>query len=76
MEIHSIQTITVSLVIGIFSYVVARSLKVPAVLFYLFGGIIAGPVGFGVIDSKALGTGLLTLVEIAVAIILFEGDSP
>lgn len=73
MEIHSIQTITISLVIGIFSYVLARRLKIPAVLFYLFGGIIAGPVGFGIIDSRSLSTGLLTLVEIAVAIILFEG---
>ena len=73
MEIHAIQTITISLLIGIFSYVLARRLKIPAVLFYLLGGIIAGPVVLGIIDSKPLGTGLLTLVEIAMAIILFEG---
>ena len=73
MEIHSIQTITVALVIGIFSYIIARRLRIPAVLFYLFGGIVVGPVGLGIIDSRSLGSGLMTLVELAMAIILFEG---
>jgi len=73
MEIHAIQTITISLVAGIFSYILARRLKIPAVLFYLFCGVVCGPLGLGLIDAKSLGTGLLTLVEIGVAIILFEG---
>jgi NhaP-type Na+/H+ or K+/H+ antiporter len=45
----------------------------PTVLFYLFSGIAAGPMGFGIINAASLGKGLLTLVEIGVAIILFEG---
>jgi NhaP-type Na+/H+ or K+/H+ antiporter len=73
MEQHAIQTITLALVIGIFSSVLARRLKVPAVLFYIAGGFAAGPVGFRLIDPASLGAGLLVLVEIAVAIILFEG---
>ena len=73
MEAHSIQTITFSLAIGIFSYILARRLKMPAILFYLFGGLLFGPVALGLIEPASLGTGLLTLVEIAVAIILFEG---
>jgi NhaP-type Na+/H+ or K+/H+ antiporter len=73
MEQHAMQTITLALVIGIFSYVLARRLKIPAVLFYICGGFLAGPIGAGLIDPASLGTGLLTLVEIGVAIILFEG---
>lgn len=73
MEQQTIQTITLALVIGIFSSVLARRLKIPAVLFYIAGGFAAGPVGLHLIDPASLGAGLLALVEIAVAIILFEG---
>lgn len=73
METHAIQTITIGLVAGVSSYILARRLKIPAVLFYLFSGILLGPVGLGFINTQALGSGLLTLVEIGVAIILFEG---
>ena len=45
MEEHAIQTITLALLIGIFSSVLARRLKIPAVLFYIAGGVAAGPVG-------------------------------
>jgi NhaP-type Na+/H+ or K+/H+ antiporter len=60
-------------VLGIFSYVLSRYLKIPAVLLYIGGGLLGGPLGADLIDTASLGSGLLTLVEIAVAIILFEG---
>lgn len=67
------QTITLALVLGVFSYVLSRWLRVPAIIFYLAAGLIAGKAGFVLIDTDALGKGLLILVEITVAIILFEG---
>jgi len=73
MESHLIQTITLSLVIGIFTSVLTRRLKMPAVPFFIAAGFAAGPVGFGLIQPASLGDGLLVLVEIGVAIILFEG---
>jgi NhaP-type Na+/H+ or K+/H+ antiporter len=73
MELIALQTITLALVLGVTSYVLSRWWKVPAILFYLAAGLIFGRMGFGLIDVDALGDGLLILVEITVAIILFEG---
>jgi len=73
MELIALQTITLALVLGVTSYVLSRWWKVPAILFYLAAGLIFGRLGFGLIDVDALGDGLLILVEITVAIILFEG---
>lgn len=73
MELVSLHTVILACIMGVVSYIIARWLKIPAILFYLLCGVIAGPLGVGIIDPKSLGTGLITLVEIAVAIILFEG---
>ena len=73
MELAVLQTVTIALVLGVFSYILSRWLKIPAVLFYLISGLAFGKIGLGVIDTDALGSGLLILVEITVAIILFEG---
>ena len=52
----------------------AWRLRLPAILFLLGAGILAGPI-FGWIDPDALFGGLLTpIVSVAVAIILFEGS--
>lgn len=73
MELHALQTVTVALILGTGSTILARWFRLPAILFYLICGVAAGPLGLGVVDADTLGTGLLTLVEIGVAIILFEG---
>jgi NhaP-type Na+/H+ or K+/H+ antiporter len=70
---HAIQTIIVALVVGVVSYAVSRKLRIPAILFYLVSGVLLGPVGTGVINAADLGRGLPILVEIGMAIILFEG---
>ncbi|MBF0101944.1 MAG: cation:proton antiporter [Desulfobacterales bacterium] len=67
------QTIIIALCLGMICYILSKKLKIPAILFYLVAGIAAGPLGFDSIHPKLLGHGLTTLVEIAVAIILFEG---
>jgi len=73
MNPHALQHIVIALVLGILCYILARRINIPAILFYLLAGLVAGPVFLGVIDTHELGTGLLTLVEIVVAVILFEG---
>ncbi|MDH5298899.1 MAG: cation:proton antiporter, partial [Desulfobulbaceae bacterium] len=73
MEAIALQTVAGALTLGAASSVLARRFRMPAVLFYLVSGLAAGPVGLGLLRVDALGSGLLTLVEIAVAIILFEG---
>jgi NhaP-type Na+/H+ or K+/H+ antiporter len=73
MELHGLQTIILALVFGVTSYTLARKLSIPAILFYLLAGMACGPMALGIIDTSELGHALLPLVEIAVAIILFEG---
>ena len=73
MELHGLQTIILALVFGVASYTLARKLRIPAILFYLLAGMACGPMALGIIDTHELGPALLPLVEIAVAIVLFEG---
>jgi len=73
MEIVAFQSVTLALVLGVSSYVLSRRFKIPAILFYLFAGILMGNMGFKLIDPESLGNGLHILLEIAIAIILFEG---
>lgn len=59
---------------GIFCQWLAWRVKLPAILFLLCTGILAGPV-FGVLDSDALfGDLLFPFISLSVAIILFEGS--
>lgn len=73
MENGSLETLILAVVLGTTSYTVARRLKVPAILFYLVLGMLFGPAGLHLVEPGSLGEMLPTLVEIAVAIILFEG---
>ncbi len=73
MEHLAYQSITAAIAIGVFSYIISLWLRIPAILFYLVAGLAAGPLGLNLIDTNSLGSGLLVLVEITVAIILFEG---
>lgn len=58
---------------GVLGQVVARHVRVPSIVFLLGAGVALGPDGLGWVVPAALGDGLLTIVSIAVAIILFEG---
>ncbi|MBW1999645.1 MAG: sodium:proton antiporter, partial [Deltaproteobacteria bacterium] len=73
MNLAAIETVVIALFLGVFSSTLARWLRIPSILFYLASGIIMGPVGLGVLHGDHLGRGLMTLVEMGVAIILFEG---
>jgi NhaP-type Na+/H+ or K+/H+ antiporter len=73
MEMKALETLNLAVVLGVGSYTLARWLGVPAILFYLVAGMACGPAGLDILHLEAFGEGLLTFVEVAVAIILFEG---
>ncbi|MGB3263792.1 MAG: cation:proton antiporter [Microcoleus sp.] len=75
MEISfSITLLMVMTVIcGISAQVLAAYLKVPAIVFLLLFGILAGPDCLGILHPSLLGSGLEVMVSLCVALILFEG---
>ncbi|MEG4444298.1 cation:proton antiporter [Microcoleus sp. AT9_B5] len=62
-----------TVICGISAQVIAAYLKVPAIVFLLLFGILAGPDGLGVLHPNLLGSGLEVMVSLCVALILFEG---
>ncbi len=58
---------------GVTAQVVARHLRLPSIVLLLGVGVVLGPDGAGLIRPDRLGEGLFGLVQIAVAVILFEG---
>ena len=74
MHAHDIVSICGILAVGFACQWIAWRVKLPAILFLLAAGILAGPV-LGWLDPDALlGDLLVPAVSIAVAIILFEGS--
>ncbi len=65
--------IAIILLLGIGAQYLAWRLNLPAILFLLIAGFVAGPVTGILNPDKLLGGSLLPLVSLFVAIILFEG---
>ncbi|CAM3063310.1 cation:proton antiporter [Vibrio diazotrophicus] len=61
-------------VVGLFCQWLAWRLRLPAILFLLLAGIIAGPLTGILVPQQLLGDLLFPLVSLAVAVILFEGS--
>jgi NhaP-type Na+/H+ or K+/H+ antiporter len=66
-------TLVLALAAGVVGQSVARHLRVPGIVLLLALGVAMGPDGLGWIDPRSLGEGLFSIVQLAVAIILFEG---
>lgn len=60
--------------LGILSQWIAWRVKLPAILFLLLAGIVAGPVTGWLVPDALFGDLLFPLVSLAVAVILFEGS--
>lgn len=74
MHAHDVVTFCGILAAGFACQWLAWRVRVPAILFLLLTGILAGPV-FGLLDPDALlGDLMVPIVSVAVAIILFEGS--
>ena len=68
-----VSTLALSVAAGGILMVLAKHLKVPGIVLLLFGGVILGPEGFGIVQPETLGPALNVLVAVAVGLILFEG---
>ncbi|SEW27972.1 sodium:proton antiporter [Luteibacter sp. 329MFSha] len=74
MSIEPALLLTLMLVIGFFCQWVAWRVRLPAILFLLLAGIVAGPVTGLLRPDKLMGDLLFPVVSLAVAVILFEGS--
>lgn len=70
---HPALTLVLALAAGVLAQAVARHLRLPGIVLLLGAGAALGPDGFGWVRPNDLGEGLLMLVELSVAVILFEG---
>lgn len=66
-------TFALALLAGMFAQAISRHLKIPGIVLLLIAGVALGPDGLGWVQPRQLGGGLFTIVDFAVAIILFEG---
>jgi NhaP-type Na+/H+ or K+/H+ antiporter len=66
-------TLVLALAVGILAQAVARHVRVPGIVILLVAGVALGPDGLGWVQPLALGDGLFVIVDLAVAVILFEG---
>ncbi|HTL89174.1 MAG TPA: cation:proton antiporter, partial [Leptolyngbya sp.] len=65
--------IVITVIAGISAQVVAEWIKIPAIVFLLLFGVIAGASGLDWLHPEQLGAGLEVLIGLLVAVILFEG---
>ncbi|MCR9098122.1 MAG: cation:proton antiporter [bacterium] len=66
-------TFALALLAGMIAQALARHLRLPGIVLLLIAGIALGPDGLGWVQPRSLGHGLFSIVDFAVAIILFEG---
>jgi len=59
--------------IGVIAQLLASRLQVPSIIFYIAAGLALGEPGLEILTAETFGSGLQTIVGIAVAIIVFEG---
>jgi NhaP-type Na+/H+ or K+/H+ antiporter len=69
----ALETIALAVLLGVAGQVMATTARMPAIVFLLLLGVLAGPHVAGVVAPKSLGPGLPLLTEGFVAVILFEG---
>jgi NhaP-type Na+/H+ or K+/H+ antiporter len=65
--------LALALAAGVFAQSVARHLRVPGIVLLLASGAILGPDLLSWVEPRALGRGLFDVVDVAVAVVLFEG---
>ena len=68
-----LHTLIIGIVVGVYLFIIAHKMKIPAIVLLLVGGIAIGPEGFKWIDPDNIERELNAIISFAVAIILFEG---
>ncbi len=66
--------VAISLAAGMATQLLAIHSRVPGILLLLMMGVLLGPDVLGWVEPRALGSGLASIVDFAVAIVLFEGS--
>jgi NhaP-type Na+/H+ or K+/H+ antiporter len=66
-------TVALALAAGMLAQIIARHVGLPGIVILLAVGAALGPDAANVVQPETLGRALLTLVDFAVAVILFEG---
>lgn len=66
-------TVALAFAAGVIIQMIARSIRVPAIVLLLVSGVALGPAGLDWVRPAELGEGLFIVIDFAVAIILFEG---
>ncbi len=72
-ESFALQTIVLSLNAGILAILISERLQVPSIIFYLILGILLGPFFLNWVRPQSLGSLLPVIIELGVALIMFEG---
>ena len=70
---HPALTLVLALAVGVVAQSLARHVRVPGIVLLLVAGVALGPDGLGWVQPLSLGDGLFAIVDLAVAVILFEG---
>ncbi len=65
--------VALAMAAGMIAQSLARHLRLPGIVLLLAAGVLLGPDLLGLIDPADLGTALPVLVNLAVAVVLFEG---
>ena len=65
--------LALALAAGVLAQSLARHIRIPGIVLLLAMGASLGPDGLGWVQPRSLGDGLFGIVDLAVAIILFEG---
>ncbi len=66
-------TVALALAAGVVAQSLARHLRVPGIVLLLLAGVGLGPDGLGWIDPRSIGGAQYAILDVAIAVILFEG---
>lgn len=64
---------TVAVLVAVLTHIISEKLRLPPIVLWLIGGILLGPFGLHMLHAELIEPALHTLIELALAIILFEG---
>jgi len=71
--IEPTETFVIAVLLAVFAQVFAGHLRMPAIVLWLAGGMLLGPYGLHLLNIDAIQPAMETLIELGLAVILFEG---
>ncbi len=72
-DANSALTLVLALAAGVIAQSIARRLRIPGIVVLLAAGVALGPDILGWVEPRSLEEGFLIIIDLAVAVILFEG---